>query len=109
MVNKDFDQIFQKIFIRLQQSVLFDEDEINMAGTCLKLIANSFQMYNLIRPENMNKIFNLFDQEELVFQAREALSDIFLTIAKNMSLRRVYFKQNHISQIMKQSLAILEQ
>ena len=72
-----------------------------MAVTCLKLIANSFQMSNLVKSENISKIFNLYDQEDLVLEARIAISEIFLIVAKNMNLRRVYFRTHHISQIMK--------
>lgn len=59
--SKDFEQIFTKILVRLQQPDLFDEEEIGYAVMCLKLMANSFQLANLIRTEYISKVFNLFD------------------------------------------------
>lgn len=45
---KDFDQIFNKVVSRMQQWMLFDDEEINMAGNSLKLMANSGQLVNLV-------------------------------------------------------------
>lgn len=74
---------------------------------CLKLMANSFQLANLIRIEYISKVFYLFDQEETVVQVREAITDVFIVIAKNMSLRKILLKQEHLVPIMKQSYSIL--
>jgi hypothetical protein len=41
LVYKDFDSIYIKVYSRLKQWELFDDDEINMAGQSLKIIANS--------------------------------------------------------------------
>lgn len=40
-------------------------------------------------------------------QVREAITDVFIVIAKNMSLRKILFKQEHLVPIMKQSYSIL--
>jgi hypothetical protein len=72
-------------------------------------MANSFQLANLIRIEYISKVFNLFDQEETVVQVREAITDVFVVIAKNMSLRKILFKEEHLVPIMKQSYSILGQ
>ena len=58
---KDFDQIFYKIIMRLSQWILFDDDEIAMAGASLKIIANSGQLVNLVREANFAKLFALYE------------------------------------------------
>jgi len=44
----------------MQQWLLFDDEEIMMAGNSLKLMANSGQLVNLVTEANMGKLFNLF-------------------------------------------------
>lgn len=59
-VYKDFDQIFNKVVARMQQWMIFDDEDINMAGNSLKLMANSGQLVNLVSEQNMTKLFNLY-------------------------------------------------
>ncbi len=47
--------------MRLSQWVLFDDDEIAMAGASLKIIANSGQLVNLVREANFAKLFALYE------------------------------------------------
>lgn len=76
--------------------MLFDDDEINMAGASLKLMAASGQLVNLVSENNMQKLFALYEMEELLTQARLAVSEMFFTIAKNIGLRKLFLKpENH--------------
>jgi len=75
--------------------MLFDDDDINMAGASLKLIANSGQLVNLVTEVNMQKMFSLYNSEELVTYARLAIGETFLTIAKNIGLRKIFLKPEY--------------
>lgn len=57
--------------------MLFDDDDITMAGASLKLIANSGQLVNLVTDSNMQRLFNLYNQEEMVTQARLSIGETF--------------------------------
>lgn len=92
---KDFDHLFNKVVSRLQQWILFDDDEINMAGNSLKLMANSGQLVNLVNEHNMSKLFNLYVQEELITQARIAIGETFFVIVKNIGLRKIFLKPEY--------------
>lgn len=87
--------------MRLSQWVLFDDDEIAMAGASLKIIANSGQLVNLVREANFAKLFALYEQEDLLATARQYISETFLLIAKNMGLRNIFFKRQHLHPLMK--------
>jgi len=65
------------------------------------MLADSFYLTNLIKIENISKLLNLFDQEETTLQAREAICYIFIVIAKNIGMRKILFKQEHLVPIMK--------
>lgn len=75
----------------------------------LKTMANSFQLANLIRIDYIGKVFNLFDQDETTLEAREAITNVFIVIAKNMSIRKILFKKEHLVPIMKLCFSILGQ
>lgn len=72
--------------------MLFDDDEINMAGASLKLIANSGQLVNLVTDANIQRLFNLYNQEEMVTEARLSIGETFQMIAKNIGLRKIFLK-----------------
>lgn len=69
-VYKDFDSIFTKIFCRFSQWMLFEDEDIVMAGASLKLMANSGQLVNLVTESKMQKLFKLFRDEECNFLVR---------------------------------------
>jgi hypothetical protein len=72
--------------------MLFDDDEISMAGNSLKLIANSGQLVNLVTEQNMQKLFALYESDDLDTNARLAIGETFVTIAKNIGLRKIFLK-----------------
>lgn len=70
LVYKDFDSIYIKVYSRLKQWELFEDEEINMAGQALKIIANSGQLVNLVADSNISKLFGLYENEENQPQVR---------------------------------------
>lgn len=93
----------------MQQWMLFDDDEIHMAGQALKLVANSGQLVNLVSEVNLQKLFSLYDQDDLVTDARVAIGETFLTIAKNIGLRKIFLKPEYHSILLQNSLKIVEE
>ena len=75
--------------------MLFDDEELNIAGASLKLIANSGQLVNLVNETNIQKLFGLYNQEELQTDARLAIGETFLIIAKNIGLRKIFMKPEY--------------
>lgn len=57
----------------------------------------------------MAKLIHLFDQEELVTQARQAIGDTFVVIAKNIGLRKIFFKPEVHKILMRYALRTLEE
>ena len=88
--------------------MIFDDDEINMAGSALKLMANSGQLVNLVTENNMQKLFNLYTQEELDTQARISIGETFFTIAKNIGLRKIFLKPDFHNHLVTNCLQIVE-
>ena len=72
--------------------MLFDDDDIVMAGNSLKLMANSGQLVNLVSESKMQKLFKLFKDDEVHMHARMAIGDALLTVAKNIGLRKIFLK-----------------
>lgn len=89
--------------------MLFDDDEISMAGNSLKLIANSGQLVNLVTEQNMQKLFALYESDDLDTNARLAIGETFVTIAKNIGLRKIFLKYQYHSTLMKYSLQIVDE
>lgn len=75
--------------------MLFDDDEISMAGNSLKLMANSGQLVNLVTDNNIQKLFALYTNKELVTEARIAIGETFFTIVKNIGLRKIFLKPEY--------------
>ena len=65
LVFKDFDQIFIKVYSRLRYWELFDDEEISQASQCLKMIANSGQLLNLMAEHNLFKLNMIVDNDEM--------------------------------------------
>ena len=93
----------------MEQWEQFDTDEINMAGQCLKLIANSGQLVNLVTECNIKKLFHLYDQDELLIDARLSIGETFLTIAKNIGLRKIFLKPEYLEILLQNSLKLVEE
>ena len=60
LVYKDFDSVYIKVYARLKNWELFDDEELNMAGQSLKIIANSGQLVNLVSDTNLSRLFELY-------------------------------------------------
>jgi hypothetical protein len=60
-VYKDFDSIYLKVYSRFKNWELFDDEELKMAGECLKIIANSGQLINLVNKNHLSKLFLLYE------------------------------------------------
>ena len=46
----------------------------------------------MVSDANMQKLFNLYDQDEMVTEARIAIGEAFLAIAKNIGLRKLFLR-----------------
>jgi hypothetical protein len=79
---KDFNQIFDRVLQRLNNWVLYEDTDIHMAGQCLKLIANSGQQQNLVSDMNLQKLFSLYEQDDLPTDGLVAIGETFITISK---------------------------
>lgn len=58
---------------------------------------------------NIQKLFNLYDQDELWTDARLAIGETFLTIAKNIGLRKIFLKKDYLQTLLQNSLKIVEE
>jgi len=88
--------------------MLFEDDDIFMAGSSLKLMANSGQLVNLVTESKMQKLFKLFRDEECNFIARQAIGETFLVIVKNLGLRKIFLKQDFLTDLVRFSLMMLK-
>jgi len=55
-------------------------------------MANSGQLINLVTEANIRKLFNIYEQEEMVTEARIAIGETFLSISKNIGLRKIFLR-----------------
>ena len=79
-----------------------------MAGQSLQLMVNSGQLINLVTDQNIQKLFNLYEMEDMVTEARIAISETFLAISKNIGLRKIFLRPDYHSIFMKNSLQLVE-
>jgi hypothetical protein len=93
-VYKDFDSIFYKIVVKLTNWELLDDEELQLAGSALKVIAISKQIEELVQEKNINKLFKLFCNAEMYMKTRVAILETFMIISKHISLRPVFLREN---------------
>ena len=62
----------------------------------------------MVSDANMQKLFNLYDQDEMVTEARIAIGEAFLAIAKNIGLRKLFLRPDYHAILMKNCLQIVE-
>jgi len=58
-------------------------------------MANSGQLINLVTEANIRKLFNIYEQEEMVTEARIAIGETFLSISKNIGLRKIFLRKEY--------------
>lgn len=58
----------------------------------------------MVSDANMQKLFNLYDQDEMVTEARIAIGEAFLAIAKNIGLRKLFLRPDYHAILMKNCL-----
>lgn len=107
-VYKEFDTIYQKVVIRLQDWELFDDEEISQACLALKVIANSGQMIHLSMEKNMRRIFTIFGQADVPKNIQANILDIFIIIAKNIGLRKIFLSPLIFPTMAELSLSFVE-
>ena len=56
----------------------------------------------------MQKLFALYETEDLLTQARLAISEMFITIAKNIGLRKIFLKPENHKPLFKNALMLVE-
>lgn len=107
-VYKDFDQIFSRIMTRFSDWEIFDDKEIFMACQSLKVAANSGQIVNLVQEKNMKQIIQVYVQQDIHVKFRQEISELFLIIAKNIGLRKIFLNPMLHEVLVKNSLAFLD-
>lgn len=108
-VYKDFDSMFNRIINRFTNWMLFEDNEIEMAGKCLTVMANSGQIVNLVQQRNIIKLINFYDSEEIPPPIRKCIVDTYLIIAKNIGLRKIFLRSDLLPVLIEQALRILEE
>jgi hypothetical protein len=66
-------------------------------------------LVNLVTESNIQKLFILYDQDDLETDARLAIGETFLTIGKNIGLRKIFLKPEYLQILLKNSLKIVEE
>jgi hypothetical protein len=82
---------------------------LNIAGQALKVMAVSKQIEDLVRDKNMFKLIKIFGSEEMYRASRLAILDTFLIIAKHISLRPVFLRDNTLQMMMGFALSVVKE
>lgn len=88
--------------------MLFDEEEIQMANTCMKLILSKPGFVNLISDTNIEKMFILFENEEVDASVKIILAETLLSLSNMISCRKQFLKSKRYSVLVNQCLNLLE-
>lgn len=88
---------------------IFDDKEIIMACQSLKVVANSGQIVNLVLEKNMKRVITVYDSDELHVKFRQEISELFLIIAKNIGLRKIFLNKRLHEILVKNSLSYIDQ
>ena len=78
---------------RFQDWEIFEDKDIVMACQSLKVVANSGQIVNLVQEKNMKRIIQVYTSEDMHIKFRQEISELFLIIAKNIGLRKIFLKR----------------
>ena len=78
---------------RLQDWEIFEDKEIAMACQSLKVVANSGQIVNLVQEKNMKRVISVYESEDIHVKYRQEISELFMIIAKNIGLRKIFLNQ----------------
>ena len=88
---------------------IFDDKEIVMACQSLKVVANSGQIVNLVQEKNMLKVIMVYEDAQLPAKFRAEISELFLIIAKNIGLRKIFLNRNLHHILVRNSLTLIDQ
>jgi hypothetical protein len=72
-------------------------------------MANSGMIVNLVQDRNFKKLLHFFNDDELIVAARVLIADCFIIIAKNMGLRKLFFKRELLNAISSSALLVVEE
>jgi hypothetical protein len=61
--------------------MLFDDDDLQMANDCLKLICKTPDLLSLISEQHMTRIFSLLDNDECSTEVHIIVTETLLSIA----------------------------
>lgn len=87
---------------------IFDDSEVAMACSSLKVMANSGQIVNLVQEKNMKRIIMVYDSIDLHSRFRIEIAELFLVIAKNIGLRKIFLNTGLHEILVKNSLTFVE-
>lgn len=80
-----------------------------MAGQCLKIIANSGQIINLVQEKQMSRLTAVFKNEEIEVKTRVQIGEAFIIIAKNKGLRKIFFQRELLNLLFSLALLVLSE
>lgn len=72
-------------------------------------MANSGQIVNLVQEKNMRRIIQVYDSEDLHARFRNEIAELFLLIAKNIGLRKIFLNEGLHEILVQNSLNFVEQ
>ena len=80
-----------------------------MACSSLKVIANSGQIVNLVQEKNMKRVIQIYESKDMHVKFLYEISELFIIIAKNIGLRKIFLNTNIHEILVKNSLAFVDQ
>lgn len=101
--------MFDKIINKFEYWILFDQEEVTMAGQSLKIMANSGQIINLCHEKQMSRLTQVFMNEEIEVKARVHIGEAFIIIAKNKGLRKIFFQRELLNLLFSLALMMLSE
>lgn len=80
-----------------------------LACHSLKVMSNSGQIVNLVQEKNMRRVIQIYASPDQMVKTRVEISEMFLIIAKNIGLRKIFLNTKLHEMLVKNSLAFLDQ
>jgi hypothetical protein len=86
--------------------MLFDDDDLQMANDCLKLICKTPDLLSLVSEQHLLRIFSLLDNDECSTEVHLIVTETLLSIAQLITMRKIIISS--FSVLTKQALKISE-